>query len=70
LIRNIDQDKKRQIIVRNLVALFNELNIIIIAEDIETKVEYHVLQGMGINLFQKYYFAKHSFESLSEINWT
>ncbi|MGO3345169.1 MAG: EAL domain-containing protein [Marinomonas sp.] len=70
LIRNIDQDTKRQIILKNLVNLFNDLNVIIIAEGIETKAEYQVLEDMGIHLFQGYYFAKPSFESLSEINWT
>lgn len=69
LIRNIDKDKKRQIIVRNLVNLFNELNIIIIAEGIETKDEYQVLEDMGVHLFQGYYFAKPSFESLAQIYW-
>ncbi|WP_239495752.1 EAL domain-containing protein [Marinomonas primoryensis] len=69
LIRNIDQDKKRQIIVRNLVNLFNELNMMIVAEGVETKAEYHTLQDMGIHLFQGYYFARPSFESLPDINW-
>lgn len=69
LVKNIDQDKKRQIIVRNLVNLFNELNMIIIAEGVETQAEYLTLQDMGIHLFQGYYFARPSFESLAEINW-
>jgi EAL domain-containing protein (putative c-di-GMP-specific phosphodiesterase class I) len=69
LIRNIDQDKKRQIIVRNLVNLFNELNMMIVAEGIETKAEYNTLQDMGVHLFQGYYFARPSFESLPDINW-
>jgi len=69
LIRNIDQDKTRQTIVKNLINLFNDLNITIIAEGIEKQAGYHTLEDMGIHLFQGYYFAKPSFESLAEINW-
>lgn len=69
LVRNIDQDKKRQIIVRNLVSLFNELNMKVIAEGVETQAEFHTLQAMGIRFFQGYYFAKPSFESLADICW-
>lgn len=69
LVKNIHQDKTKQTIVRHLINLFNELNILIIAEGIETQAEHHTLEDMGIHLFQGYYFAKPSFESLAEVNW-
>jgi EAL domain-containing protein (putative c-di-GMP-specific phosphodiesterase class I) len=43
--------------------------MMIVAEGVETKAEYHTLQDMGIHLFQGYYFARPSFESLPDINW-
>lgn len=69
LVKNIDQDKTKQTIVRHLINLFNELNILIIAEGVETQAEYHTLEDMGIHLLQGYYFARPSFESLAEVNW-
>ncbi|MDO6564707.1 EAL domain-containing protein [Amphritea sp. 1_MG-2023] len=69
LIRHIDRDQKRQIIVRNLVNLFNQLNMMVVAEGVETRAEFHVLRDMGIHLYQGYYFAKPSFESLADIRW-
>ena len=69
LVRNIDKDCKRQIIVKHLVKMFEELNMMVVAEGVETKEEYKVLEDMGIHLFQGYYFAKPSFESVATIHW-
>ncbi|MFP3398788.1 EAL domain-containing protein, partial [Brevibacterium sp. SIMBA_078] len=41
LIRDIDKDTKRQTIVRNCLNMFEELNIMALAEGIETVEEYH-----------------------------
>ncbi len=68
LLRNIDQDRNRQIIVKNLVHLCRDLGIEIIAEGIETKPELSVLEDFGVTLFQGYYFAKPSFQSLAYIS--
>ncbi|MCB5161093.1 EAL domain-containing protein [Marinomonas algarum] len=69
LVRDIDKDEKRQIIVRNLVNLFRDLRMIVVAEGVETQAEYHTLRDMGIELFQGFYFAKPSFESLASVCW-
>ncbi|TYL46769.1 EAL domain-containing protein [Marinomonas sp. IMCC 4694] len=69
LIRHIDQDQKRRIIVRNLVRLFSDLDMTLIAEGVETQNEFHVLRDMGVRLFQGYYFAKPCFESLAPVHW-
>ncbi len=68
LLRNIDQDRNRRIIVKNLVHLCRDLGVEIIAEGIETKSELNVLEDFGVTLFQGYYFAKPSFESLALIS--
>lgn len=68
LIRNIDQNRVRQIIVRNIVQICNDLGVEVIGEGIETKSELNVLQDFGIKLFQGYYFAKPTFESLAYIS--
>ncbi|ABW26951.1 EAL domain-containing protein [Acaryochloris marina] len=65
LIRNIDQDKGRQAIVRGIIQVCRELAIEPIAEGIETEAELAVLKQMDIQLFQGYYFAKPSFRSIT-----
>jgi EAL domain-containing protein (putative c-di-GMP-specific phosphodiesterase class I) len=65
LIRNIHNDKVRQSITRGIIAFCKDLDITVIAEGIESADELYVLQEMGIELFQGYYFAKPSFESLA-----
>ncbi len=70
LIRDIDQDPVRQIIVKNTVAMLNELNITPLAEGIETREEMQFLRDLGIDLMQGYLFAKPGFESLPEVDFT
>ncbi|MCU4674566.1 EAL domain-containing protein [Catenovulum sp. 2E275] len=68
LIRDIDKDKKRQVIVKSALRLCNQLNIRVIVEGVETQAEYLTLKEMGINLFQGYYFAKPAFRAFPELN--
>jgi EAL domain-containing protein (putative c-di-GMP-specific phosphodiesterase class I) len=68
LIRNIDQNKSRQSIVKGIVQVCSELDIKIIAEGIETYEELMVLQAFGIELFQGFYFAKPKFQGVATIN--
>jgi len=68
LIRDIDQNRKRKAIVRGITQMCNELNITVIAEGVETYEELSVLQSLGIELFQGYYFAKPMFQNLATIN--
>ncbi|WP_425642719.1 EAL domain-containing protein [Marinomonas gallaica] len=69
LIRNIDKDPAREIIVRNMVKMLTELGQRVIAEGIETDAEYRTLRDMGITLYQGFYFAKPAFESLADVHW-
>lgn len=68
LIRNIDKDQTRQIIVTNAIRMLKELNVSVLAEGIETRQEYVFLHGLGIDYAQGYYFAQPGFESLPEVD--
>jgi EAL domain-containing protein (putative c-di-GMP-specific phosphodiesterase class I) len=68
LIRNIDKDRVRGIIGKGIVQVSQELGIEIIAEGIERREELLYLQDLGVHLFQGFYIAKPSFESLADVN--
>ncbi|MEW6983425.1 EAL domain-containing protein [Colwelliaceae bacterium 6471] len=70
LIRNIDNDPRRQIIVKNNMMMFEQLGITVLAEGIETEGEMQFLRDIGVNLMQGYYFAKPGFESLPEVDFS
>ncbi len=67
LIRDIQHKPKNQIILRGIVQVCNELGTTVIAEGVESKNELDVLQEMGIDIFQGYYFAKPGFKKYPEI---
>ena len=69
LIRDINNDKKRQLIVTHCLNMFRDLNITALAEGIETVEEYKWLKNAGVELMQGYLFAKPSFENLPEVNF-
>lgn len=69
LIRNIDQDSVRQILVEAALQMCRKLQIRVIAEGIETLGELHALRDMGVELFQGYLLAKPAFESLPEVHF-
>ena len=68
LIRNIDQDSVRQILVEATLQMCRKLNVRVIAEGIESLAELRTLQAMGVELFQGYLLARPAFESLPEIH--
>lgn len=70
LIRNIDQDKTRQSIIKNCLNIFRDLNITPLAEGIETKEEFLCLRDFGIDLMQGYLFARPGFESLPPVDFS
>ena len=67
LVRNVDRDKARQAIVRGMKQVCDELSVALIAEGVETADEFRMLQSLGIELLQGYYFARPSFRSLPEV---
>lgn len=69
LLRDIDTDRVRQIIVEGIVGICRALNIEVVAEGIETEAELRYLQGLGLYLFQGYLLARPAFEALPAVNW-
>jgi EAL domain-containing protein (putative c-di-GMP-specific phosphodiesterase class I) len=69
LIRNIEQDSVRQILVEAALQMCRKLKIRVIAEGIESLGELHALRDMGVELFQGYLLAKPGFESLPEVHY-
>jgi EAL domain-containing protein (putative c-di-GMP-specific phosphodiesterase class I) len=66
LIRNIHQRPASQAIVRSITSLCRELDILSIAEGVESDAELEVLQDLGMELFQGYLFARPSLESFAQ----
>lgn len=69
LVRGIDQDNVRQIIVRGLLDICRALHLEVIAEGVEQIGEFKTLQDLGVDLFQGYLFARPGFESLPAVHW-
>ncbi|TLX55678.1 EAL domain-containing protein [Stutzerimonas nosocomialis] len=69
LIRGIDADSVRQVLVEATLQICRRLNITVIAEGIETLGEYTALREMGVTLFQGYLFAKPAFQALPPISF-
>ncbi len=69
LIRGIDQDSVRQILVEATLQMCRKLKIQVIAEGIETSAELQTLSAMGVELFQGYLFAKPGFETLPTLHF-
>jgi EAL domain-containing protein (putative c-di-GMP-specific phosphodiesterase class I) len=53
-----ENDAKSAIIMKNVIGLSNELDIIALTEGVETYEQFENLIKMGCSLFQGYYFAK------------
>lgn len=70
LIRNIDQDPTRQIILSHCLAMFKALGITPLAEGIETREEALFLAESGVDLMQGFYFARPGFESLPRVDFS
>lgn len=70
LIRNIGSSSARKTIVTHCLNMFEEMNIIPLAEGIETYEEYVWLRNAGIELMQGYLFAKPGFESLPIVDFS
>ncbi len=67
LVRNIDKDSAKKVIVKSLVEVAKDLAIQPLAEGIETREELEVISSMGINIVQGYFFGKPSPKPLREL---
>lgn len=65
LTRNINSDRVRRSIVAGILTVCRELEIMVIAEGIETPEEYATLREMGVRHFQGYLFARPVFRDFA-----
>ncbi len=68
LVMGCDSDKRRQAILRSLVALAKILGTQLIGEGVETREESHCLLNLGIPIQQGYYFSYPNLEALADID--
>ncbi|WP_054025661.1 EAL domain-containing protein [Bacillus sp. FJAT-28004] len=66
LVREIESCKKRQILVESIISLCKKLNVMVVAEGVETKQQLEILQKLGCCYYQGFYFSK----SLTSENFT
>jgi EAL domain-containing protein (putative c-di-GMP-specific phosphodiesterase class I) len=64
LVRGIDHDPVKRIVVKHTLAMLRDLDITPLCEGIETEGEAAVLAELGVDLLQGYFFAKPGFEAL------
>ena len=68
LVRGVESDKTKQIIVESIVGLCEKLGIVPLAEGVETAGERDTLSGLGIDLMQGYLFARPAFNAIAAAN--
>jgi EAL domain-containing protein (putative c-di-GMP-specific phosphodiesterase class I) len=68
LIRDVDKDCVRQVIVQGIVTICEQLGVTVIAEGIESAGERDFLSDCGIFLMQGYWFARPAFKALAEVS--
>ncbi len=67
VIRGVDHDIPRQIIIGAVIRMAAELRLDVVAEGVETEAELTVLRELGVTLVQGYLFAKPAFEALPSL---
>lgn len=68
LITHIEQDERRQILVRQMASMAQALDIGLVAEGVETLEEARWLYQQGIMRHQGYYYARPAFEALPGVD--
>lgn len=66
LVRGIEASLPRRMIVESIVRMAAAMDIILIAEGVETIAEYHALRGLGIRYIQGFLLARPGFEMLPD----
>lgn len=67
LIRGIDTDTVKQIVVSRTLDMLRDLGVTAVCEGVETAGELQLLTELGVDLIQGYYLARPTFEGLSPI---
>ncbi|MEA5004172.1 MAG: bifunctional diguanylate cyclase/phosphodiesterase [Christensenella sp.] len=62
IVRNVDTDQNRQMLIENLLAYFKSRNILTIAEGVETAAEMRMLISYGVDYLQGFYVGKPTLE--------
>lgn len=70
LVRNIGENPAQKAIITHCLNMFEYMNIIPLAEGVETYEEYVWLKNAGVELMQGYFFAKPSFETLPIVDFS
>ena len=68
LLRDDHLSRSKQAIIAGVVGIARALEIIVLAEGVESEAELTVLRAAGISLFQGFYFAKPSVMALREVS--
>lgn len=68
LVRNIDANRARQVIVKGILQVCKELSITVVAEGVETREELRALRALGVELIQGFLIAKPAFRSLAPVS--
>lgn len=68
LLTGVESDRVRQSIVDAVCGVARDLDVVIIAEGIETAETLAYLAGLGIELFQGYYVARPEFQRLPPVH--
>ncbi len=69
LIRGIDHDRVRRLLVKSMATVCQDIGIQIIAEGIETDAELNVLIDMGVTLIQGFLISRPAFKALGSPVW-
>lgn len=69
LIRGIDIDRVKRVIVSNTLNMLRDLGVEPVCEGVETLGEYAVLRDLGVSLMQGYLLAKPAVEALPPVSW-
>ena len=67
LVRGVDTSRSRQAITRGVLRICFELDIVVIAEGVETAAERDFFFDEGVSLMQGYLFSRPAFQSLGTI---
>lgn len=68
LIRGIDTDRVKQIVVSRTLDMLRDLGVTAVCEGVETAGELEVLRDLGVDLLQGYFIARPTFEGLSPVS--
>ncbi len=69
LVRDIDTDRSRQVLVKGIVEACRSFACMVVAEGVETDGEFSMLSLLGITLMQGFLFARPALASFPTVSW-